>query len=406
MKKYIFFLKMLLLMSLLLAPLKVLGKSYPNLYIIFASASIVYIIAIFFYCLVKRKLFVENLNQVVVYVIAICFWMIIGINNGYYVASEASSLLLMMLFLIAVNISYNEKLISSMYIRKISYLLMYCWSGIYVIIGAGLLFQIIPNSAVLQLMSIWLGADPSKAIHSGFGGMIPRMGAGENILPLIIYAFYLVDKKGGSIFTWLMMFLFVLVDYGRIDMGFFLFLTIMYLYLKANNAKFNIKNTKVLVISSVVIVMFLNNLFTLNNIDINDFFMGWTERYGRESTERYLQVKYLTEYIDNSLWFGYGLGSYTPEYTRSSELWVYEMQFHAFLMQLGILGLLAIVLNYIMYFCRLVFCSIDKRYILVVLACLAYWLVDSAFQGGVYYGVGRMVCMVIYMLTRKENSIV
>lgn len=404
MKIYISLMKILLLLSMFLAPLKALGKGFPNLYMVLALSSPLFIVMIIIYCLLKRRMRVNNIGQIIVYLIAILLWTIIGINNGYSVASEMASLMLLILFFIAISISYQENLISVEFIRKISYLLMYCWSGFYALVALGIILNIIPNSILVQMIAIWLEANPSTTMDSGFLGMIPRMGAGENILPLIIYAFYLFDKKAGSVLVWLMMFMYVLLDYGRLDMLFFSFLTIVFIYFKFIHGKITFKKYIIMLGTFFAIVVFSYFFFAMNGIDMDMFVTGWIERYGRESTERYLQVKYLTEYTGCSMWIGYGLGGYTPEYIRSDAVWVYEMQFHAFLMQMGIIGFIAIVMNYLIFLLRMIFSDIDKRYIFITLVCLAYWLLDSSLQGGVFYGVGRMVIIVIYMLTRKEAT--
>lgn len=402
MKVYIFLLKILLLMMIFLAPLKVLGSGLPNLYMILALALPIFIFLIFAFCVLKKRVLIDHVNQIIIYYIAVFLWMILGSYNGYDVLPEVSSLCIMMLSLMVICIAYNEGLIRVEYVKKIAYFLMYCWSGVYAIIGIGIIFQVIPNDIVMKLIAIWLESKPHTAMDSGFLGIIPRLGSGENILPLIIYAYYLIDKRAGSAFVWLLMFVYVLVDYGRIDMVFFVFLTLLFVYVKFFQGKISLQKGVTAFMSLLVILIFVYTFLSFSNINMDEFISGWTERYGRESTERYIQVKYLTDYMSANLWFGYGLGAYTPEYIRSDNAWVYEMQFHAFLMQMGIIGGIAIIVNYLIFFFRMVFTDIPRKYVLVTVACLAYWLVDSGFQGGVFYGVGRIVCIVMYMFTRQE----
>lgn len=405
MKEYIFLLKILLFLAMLATPLRIVGKGYPVLYMLLALAMPMFIALITSYCLVNKRIIINNIYQIIVYFMAVFIWMTIGSTNGYSVIGETSSLCLMMLSLIAIVVSYNEKLISAEYIKNLAYLIMYCWSGAYALVALGMIFDIIPRDIFMNLIQIWLEANPNTAMDSGFLGLIPRLGSGENILPLIIYAYYLVDKRAGSICVWLMMFMFVLVDYGRIDMFFFVFLTMMFIYFKLKKRKISLQKSIMLITSLLTVIIFAYAFFAANNINGEEFLYGWTERYGRESTERYIQVKYLTEYITDRLWIGYGLGGYIPEYTRNVTVWLYEMEFHAFLMQMGIIGFMFIIVNYLVLFLRMVFVDINKRYKFITVACFLYWIVDSTFQGEVYFGVGRMICTVMFIFSRKERTV-
>lgn len=107
--------------------------------------------------------------------------------------------------------------------------------------------------------------------------------------------------------------------------------------------------------------------------------MGWIERYGRESTERYLQIYYLNLYSSENWLWGLGLGAYAIEYIRSSTHWVYEMQMHAFMMQMGMLGFILIVLNYIVFIWRIILFDINYKYLYVTIICFLFWILDSAF---------------------------
>lgn len=70
--------------------LRVVGKGYPSLYMVLTLAWPIFIASIAAYCLVYKRVFIDNSYQIIVYFIAVLVWSIIGSINGYSTIGEAS----------------------------------------------------------------------------------------------------------------------------------------------------------------------------------------------------------------------------------------------------------------------------------------------------------------------------
>lgn len=398
---YSYLMKILLFNMIMLTPFTPIEKLFPTLNIIRQYSMLVFVVMIGLYCLVRKSFIDVGFYQVLIYLIAIVLWSGIGIYNGYPALNEASPLIMMLITFISVVIAHKKGIVEKSYIQKIAFLLMIVWCGIYSMFAIGIMLGIIPKQMFMPILDVYMQANSSIDMGSGFLGILPRIGAGVNIVPLIIYGFYIRENKRWDLLIWILLLLYVIVDYGRIDMFLFVLLSLIKLYYYLNN-KSNKKICKLL-FALLTLLIFSYVMMSTSNISIEEFYDGWTARYERPSDERTMQVKFLNEYVETNYVIGYGLGAFTPEYTRSPNHWVYEMQFNAFVMQMGVLGFTMIVLNYLLLFFRTVYNGIDKKYLSITCVCVSLWLIDCMFQGGLYHNDGRVICIIIYMLSRMNS---
>ncbi len=351
------------------------------------------------YFLFKSKLSTSDGYQIIIYLMSIAIWSAIGIYNGYSAYPEARALVLLFFTFFAILMAYKENLVYINTIKKVSYILMIIWCGSYLMITLGLLTGVVPTNLLIAILELY----KVELLNTGFLGMFPRVGAGVNIVPLIIYGFYMCEHKGGNIYIWLLTLFFVLIDFGRIDMAFFAVLTMFFIYYKFMDFKSGSKFISRFIICLFFVLMIgsINNIF---GVDISEFWGGTTERFEQQSDPRTLQIKYIEEYIGDSVFYGRGLGAYVHEYVRNDAKWVYEMQFHAFFMQMGIAGGVLIIVNYLVFFGRNLCKEIDICRLYMAIVCVAFWLIDSAFQGGLYQECGGVVCVLVYLFTRENKK--
>lgn len=396
-------LRFLLSVTLILTPFSPINQVFPTVYTLRQYSMLIFILMICLFCLWRRRFIDIGWYPISLYFVAIFIWGAIGTYNGYDALAEASPLVVMMMTFISIVIAYREGFISKEYIKKLAFILMLAWCGVYFFIAISILFGIIPLQLLYPIMNVYMQANGSLRMGDGFLGLLPRIGAGVNIVPLIIYAFYIYEKKKGGIFVWIILLFYTIIDYGRIDMMFFAILTLFQLY-RIFKDIVNLKKICKVLVSLLLLLTCLWGTMSAHNLDMDELYDGWTARYDRPSDARTMQVAYLTDYIQEKPIIGYGLGAFSPEYTRSDNHWVYEMQFHAFFMQMGILGFALIVFNYLVFFLRTVYRNIGEQYISLVLACILFWLIDCIFQGGLYHNDGRVVCILIYILSRSEDD--
>lgn len=385
-----------------LTPITPINSLFPSLYIIRQYSMVIFVLIIFLYCIVQKRFIQIGGNQIILYIIAILIWSMIGIYNGYNAVAEASPLLMVLLTFIAVVIASRNRMIKKENVKHIAYALMITWCGLYFFLAIGLLFGVIPIQWLMPIINVYMQANNSLTLTDGFLGILPRIGAGVNIVPLIIYGFFIYENKKYDIVVWLLMFFYTVIDYGRVDIALFSVLTLLNMYRRLRQK--NISNKIYSFLAIVLLVSIFFEGMAASNISFDELYEGYTARYDRPSDERTMQIKYINEYIENKTVMGYGLGAYTPEYTRSDNHWVYENQFHAFVMQMGIVGFLMIIFNYLILFFRTVYRDMDKKYLMVVFICSSFWLLDCAVQGGLYHNDGRVICVIIYMLTRNEDN--
>lgn len=344
------------------------------------------------YMVIKKKFVSINILQTIVYFIAILIWTVLGIYNGYFVRSESLTLLKMFLFFYAVVIACNEKIIRIDYIRKLLYAFMIAWGLAYLLLFLGFISNNIP-------------IDIFYNVGVGFLGLLPRIGAGINICPLIIYGIYVCEQKGGSVLVWILMFFLVLMDFGRVNMVFFFIMSLMFLYYKVGDFKINVKGVFKCLSGVTLLILFGFYVCYLFNVNINEFWEGATERFNYQSYARIVQGKYLEEYAEENIIVGRGMGAYVPEYLRNDNKWIYELQFHAFVMQFGVLGFIMIVVNYMILFLNLLYKNMNMKYFYITSICVLAWIINSSLQGSVYQNCGLDVCSVLYIFTRNDESL-
>ena len=388
---------------IMLTPFTPISVVFPNLYNFRQYSMLLFVFMILGYCLYRKRLVNVGIRQIVLYIIAIIIWSMIGIYNGYNAFQEASPLVVMLLSFIAVVVAYKEGFIEKKIIKIIAFFLMIAWCCVYFALAVGLLFGLISIQFLMPILDVYMQANNTITMGNGFLGMLPRIGAGVNIVPFIIYAFYIYENKKYDILIWILLLFYTIIDCGRIDMMLFCVLTCFKVYY---NFKHNLRIKNICKRLSILIMLMIPLFWgmSISDIGVSDFYDGWTERYDRPSDSRTLQIQYLNDYIEEKTIIGYGLGAFTPEYTRAGNRWIYEMQFHAFVMQMGILGFLIIVVNYLIIFITTVYKGCERKYLPIIFICIAFWIIDCIFQGGLYHNDGRVICILIYVLSRKDGS--
>lgn len=330
----------------------------------------------------------------------------IGSINGFNKSLIDQDLSLFSTFIIVISVFllYENDLLNIIKIQKIIYYTAFLGILIKVFLGFGILYGIVSPVVIQNTMQNIFG---SKAFDIGLGwgflGILPRIGDAGALFNIIVYFFYVKKYNGGSLFIWLLVFLFILVGYSRYLIACFSLITMYLVIVKIKGFKLNIKSILSFVVMSIVI------FFIILNLDFSMLYDGFYERYmgtGQDISDstRELQYIYLISYIKENYILGFGLGGYAWECIRSNNhLWQYELEYLALFMQLGVIGFLLVVINFVYYFLNRLLNNYDKKYKIPMLCSFLFWVI-TPFQSSLFIGtVSGLILITIYSLSRKIN---
>ena len=107
--------------------------------------------------------------------------------------------------------------------------------------------------------------------------------------------------------------------------------------------------------------------------------------------------------IENPFW-GSGMGAYIVNNIRNEvNFWEYELQVLAFVFQLGIVGFILIVINFIGDYILTVW-KYTKGCRIGVFLIYAIWIVASCIQGGIFFD-GIIIHQILFFMSIKSEEV-
>ena len=364
--------------------------------------------------LLKRKILIPIKTNDIVFFAYLLFSTLYGICNGFYLYSFNEMFAFVSLWISwkIIIFSYENKLLDMVLIQKYLYYMMILWFLIYVLTGIGAVSGLIPETVLVTALSEWvknrgMPVDEVETIlrgTDGFLGMVPRLSTGLNIVPLIILLLHTYRNKEINLFVWFLAFFFILIDYGRVDIFVFALATIIAIIYKMKRVwswywgRVLLPAT-VLVFFLTIIVLFANDLYDFyQSIFLND-------RTYASNLERIVQYNSLMDGIKENFFLGAGMGAYIANNIRNDvNYWEYELQMLAFVYQLGIIGLVAVVINFIADYLFTIW-KHTKGYHTILMLIYGVWIVASCIQGGIFFD-GKIILPILFFMSLKAEEIV
>jgi O-antigen ligase len=138
-------------------------------------------------------------------------------------------------------------------------------------------------------------------------------------------------------------------------------------------------------------------------LEIDERFTGYTQSRSDSIREEMKEVL-LGSIADNPV-LGVGLGGYARDYLRSpTNMWQYELEYLALVMQLGILGFIFMVANFIVYVLRMLLNGYQKSYAIPMGISIVFWL-GTPIQSSLFSGTqSAVIILSIFFLSRKQNE--
>lgn len=367
-----------------------------------------------FFVLLKRKILIQIKKNDIVFFVYLLLSTLYGIYNGFYLYSFSELFAFVSLWISwkIIIFSYENKLLDIILIQKCLYYMMVLWFLIYVLIGIGAVFGLIPESVLIAALSEWvknrgMPVDEVENIlrgTAGFLGTLPRLSTGLNIVPLIILLLHTYRNKGVNLFVWLLAFSFILIDYGRVDLFVFALATIIAIICAMKRVWSwywgrALLPATILAFSLTIAVLFGNNLY--------DFYqsMFLNDRTYASNLERMVQYNSLMDGIKENIFWGAGMGAYIANNIRNDvNYWEYELQILAFVYQLGIIGVVAVVINFISDYLFTIW-KHTKEYHTMLILIYGVWIVASCIQGGIFFD-GKIILPILFFMLLKAEEIV
>ena len=367
-----------------------------------------------FFVLLKRKILIQIKKNDIVFFVYLLLSTLYGIYNGFYLYSFSELFAFVSLWISwkIIIFSYENKVLDIILIQKCLYYMMVLWFLIYVLIGIGAVFGLIPESVLIAALSEWvknrgMPVDEVENILSGtagFLGTLPRLSTGLNIVPLIILLLHTYRNKGVNLFVWLLAFSFILIDYGRVDLFVFALATIIAIICAMKRVWSwywgrALLPATILACSLTIAVLFANNLY--------DFYqsMFLNDRTYASNLERMVQYNSLMDGIKENIFWGAGMGAYIANNIRNDvNYWEYELQILAFVYQLGIIGVVAVVINFISDYLFTIW-KHTKEYHTMLILIYGVWIVASCIQGGIFFD-GKIILPILFFMSLKAEEIV
>lgn len=391
-----------------------IGQFSSDIKMISRGAYLGFIVLSVFFVLHKRKILVPIKRNDIVFFAYLLLSTLYGIYHGFYLYSfdELFAFVSLWISWKIIIFSYENKLLDIVLIQKYLYYMMLLWFSIYILIGVGAVFGLIPESVIIAALSEWIknrGMPLDEVANilsgsAGFLGMLPRLSTGLNIVPLIILLLHTYRNKGINLFVWFLAFFFILIDYGRVDIFVFVLATIIAIIYEVKRVwswywgRVLLPAT-VLVFFLTIIVLFANDLYDFyQSIFLND-------RTYASNLERIVQYNSLMDGIKENFFLGAGMGAYIANNIRNDvNYWEYELQMLAFVYQLGIIGLAAVVINFISDYLFTIW-KHTKGYHTILMLIYGVWIVASSIQGGIFFD-GKIILPILFFMSLKTEEIV
>ena len=364
--------------------------------------------------LLKRKMLIPIKTNDIVFFVYLLFSTLYGICNGFYLYSFNEMFAFVSLWISwkIIIFSYENKLLDIILIQKYLYYMMILWFLIYVLAGIGAVSGLIPETVLVTALSEWvknrgMSVDEVETIlrgTDGFLGMVPRLSTGLNIVPLIILLLHTYRNKGINLFVWILAFFFILIDYGRVDIFVFVLATITALIPVMKRVRRwywgrALLPVAILVFFIIAVLLFANDLF--------DFYQSIfaNERTYASNLERIAQYNSLVNAIMETPFLGAGMGAYIANNIRNDvNYWEYELQILAFVYQLGIIGVVAVVINFISDYLFTIW-KHTKEYHTMLILIYGVWIIASCIQGGIFFD-GKIILPILFFMSLKAEEIV
>ncbi len=339
--------------------------------------------------------------------LSLAFWIAasttIGIINGYAssTASQATSLIISISVVITAFLLYNNNKLRKEGIEQTIYFTAIGGVLLKIFIAASLALGFVTVDRVNQILEVYLGTS-SESIHDfgGFLGILPRMGNAGDLFFLVAFMFY-AKKHTGSKFLqlWTLMLAFVLISYSR-------YLMVVFAVASVYSMWGAIRKSPLKTIIIAAIIFSLSSLYLDSAeliLELDDRFTGQIQ--SRSDSIRLDMMTVLLDVFRNNFLFGIGMGGYVPNLIRSDQnLWMYELEYVAMLMQFGIFGCVFIFANYIIYILREVFRNFRKDLVIPMMLSTIFWL-GTPIQSSLFTGTqSSLIVLSIFFLSRKGRS--
>lgn len=328
----------------------------------------------------RNKVIVDsNFMKFFTIIIFVSIWFAIGIFKGYHPTAKLQLISFLSLFLpiITTYLLLINKLINIKLVIKNFYFIMFAGILGKVFIEVLLLVKLLNAAQLYYIYNVVFNANP-------MGMVIPfinwsRIQTPSDFIPIILMGFYLIDKNKTAFNKLLLIAIstaYVIIVYSRIMTIYYLLIILFVLLIKIKNSiSMNIyKFSSLLIIISILTIAY-NNLI-INNDEINNSIKYRFQSQATRNSDqlRDIQSIYLLKEFRENWAIGKGLGSYSKDYIRSSVVkFTYEKEYLSFLMQLGILGFIAIIISSILLFLSIIFKNrysislmYSKEYVLII----------------------------------------
>ena len=360
----------------------------------------------------RKKILVPIKVNDIIFFIYLSWSTLYGIHNGFYpyTLDEMFAFASLWLSWKIVVFSYENKLLYVALIQKYLYYVMILWFSVYVFTGIGAVLGFIPDSVIIAALSEWV-KNRGQSIEmvsdilqgtTGFLGMLPRLSTGLNIVPLIILLLHSYKNKGINPFVWFLGLLFIFIDYGRVDVFVFVIATIIAIMPRIKKVS-NVYWGRILLPAVIVVVIFSVLLF---ESDVSYLFQSIfvNDRTYASNLERIQQYDSLIDGIIENPFWGSGMGAYIVNNIRNEvNCWEYELQVLAFVFQLGIVGFILIVINFIGDYILTVW-KYTKGCRIGVFLIYVIWIVASCIQGGIFFD-GKIILPILFFMSIKSEEV-
>lgn len=140
--------------------------------------------------------------------------------------------------------------------------------------------------------------------------------------------------------------------------------------------------------------------------DLINIFSALSNGFGNERTfysniAREEQIEYLWQGVSDNPLLGAGMGAYCIDCIRNAEYWQYEMQTLAFCFQLGIFGIILIVINFIWKIYRDI-CESSVSEEKNIAFLMLVWFIGSSLQGGIFFD-GKLIFPILLIMLSKPS---
>lgn len=370
--------------------------------LIITIAYIILGIIVFF---VSKKIELHQINLLITIAFGVFMAFLVGLYNEFYVSTLSqfvsmcvSFLMVILTIELAMSRQINATQIkSAIYISAVIGILSKL-ALVFMIVGGLISAENVNN----LYQGFFGGSEESIHANRGFMSILPRFGNAGDLFYVIVFVFMMKDFRGKKLFLmWLLTLAVVLISYSRYLMACFSFISMWLLLLSARKQPIKISLAFITI-----------SLIAFNFIDLNAVYLELVERYtGQIQSEsdaiRSEMIGLLYGEFEKNMLFGIGLGGYTGAYIRSDvNLWMYETEYLALLMQLGIVGFLAIVIGYVIYITRQMFvlCPNRTRYFQISFSMII--LLALPMQSALFVGTQFSVALIsIFFLSRSSEWI-